>query len=391
MSRLEQNAQKLAELEEDWRDLGPVREITFHGRFSENIDAREGCLPAQEAAEGFAVRARAVGCESAVWPAEFGDWHVSASKLMNPNAEDITEIEQILKRFVEDEMGHFDGWSYPPKKDVQFWPDERSNSAATRARADVPFGLAPVADPLKPTGRGIFAKPLPASWGRFDFVPEDFLRLAQTMAPEAPQPTASAFSQWVYSLYAHAHGSDEHRDQGKDAEGEILALRLAARRRATPGGADNAYLRSVQSPWRLTHNGLHLDEARPPNYFELPQLRVQGEALRASPDLVYSNPQDSKVAIVEIKYSQQPIPKNLWPNIWAQLWCYSHIDAARMASDVTVIGEIWGERWSRGRGSGPRRVDGQRLICLRASVRRNPRSPAYDKFFRRLFQIYSGQ
>lgn len=391
MSTLERNAQKLAELEEDWHDLGTVREVTFRGRFSENIDAREGCLPAQEAAEGFAALARTLGCESSIWPAEFGDWHVSASKMLKPDVENITQLEQLLSQFISDEFGHFDGWSYPPKKDVQFWPDERSNVRATLARAEVLFGLAPVADPLKPAGRGVFAKPLPPQWGRFDLVPAEFLRRAESMAPTEPQSTASSFAQWVYSLYAHAHGSDEDRDQGKDAEGEILALRLAERRRATPSGANNAYLRSVQSPWRLAHNGLHVDPTQPPKYFELPQLRVRGEPLRVSPDLLYANQQESRVAIVEIKYSQMPIPKNLWPNIWAQLWCYSQIGAATSADGVTVIGEIWGERWSKARGSGPRRVEGQRLICLRASVRRDPRAPAYDRFFRRLFEIYSGQ
>lgn len=390
MSLLEQNARKVAELEEDWRDLGPLRKITFHGRFSENIDLREGCLPAEAAAEGVASLARRAGFESSVGPGEFGDWHVWASKMMQPDVADITELEERFKTFVAEQRGDFDGWSYPSKKEVRFWPDARSNEKAALSRAAVLFGEAPVSDPLKPSGRGFFAKPIPAAWDRFDFVPSEFLSRAESLAPAKPQPTASGFLQWVYSLYAHAHGTDEDREQGKDAEGEILALRMAERRRAASCSTDNAFLRSAQSPWQLMHNGLHIDRDRRPDYFQLPQLRVGGEPLRVSPDLLYVNRREGKVAIVEIKYSQLPIPKTLWPNIWAQLWCYSHIDAAASANDVTVIGEIWGEQWSKGYGQGSKRVDGQKLICLRSSVRRDPRLPAYDRFFRRLFQTYSG-
>lgn len=391
MSLLEQNAQKLAELEEDWSDLGPLRWIMFHARFSENVDRREGCLPAQEAAEGLAALAQEEGCETSCYGDQYGDWSVVASKKMEPTAANVTVLEELLKSFVDEECGYFDGWGYPPKKNIHFWPDSRSNISAIRDRAEVLFGSELVLDPFMPTGRGIFSEPIPESWGQFSLVPSDFLRRAQSMPPEDPQPTASAFSQWIYSLYAHAYGSDEDRIQGKDVEGDILAVRLAERRRATLSCIDNGFLRSTHSPWILMHNGLHIDQDSRPDYFRLPQLRVKDEPLRVSPDLLYINKRDSKAVIIEIKHSRLPIPKNLWPNVWAQLWCYSHIDAAASANDVTVIGEVWGDKWSRGYGRGHRRVDGQRLLCLRASVRRNPRAPAYDRFFRRLFQIYGGQ
>ena len=119
-------------------------------------------------------------------------------------------------------------------------------------------------------------------------------------------------------------------------------------------------------------------------------MRVNGKALRASPDLIYSNNSSSEAIIVEIKYTRMTIPKNLWPNVWAQLWCYAQIDRVAHLQRLTVVGEVWGEMFSRGYGRGRNRVDGKKLICLRASVRRDPRALPYDRFFRQLFQIYSG-
>lgn len=111
---------------------------------------------------------------------------------------------------------------------------------------------------------------------------------------------------------------------------------------------------------------------------------------RASPDLMYSSHDASELLIVETKFSRQPIPRNLWPNVWAQLWCYAQLETASQAKRLTVIGEVWGEAWSSGYGRGRNRVEGSKVLFLRALVRRNPRTPAYDRFFRRLFEIYAG-
>lgn len=120
-----------------------------------------------------------------------------------------------------------------------------------------------------------------------------------------------------------------------------------------------------------------------PNYFSVGDLMVSGEPLRILPDLIYENRHTGEMLIVEIKHSHMEIPNNLWPNIWGQLRCYAQLEQARRAEKVTVVGEIWGDAWTRGR-------DQMRLVCLRASVRRDPRSPPYDRFFRALFDIYRG-
>lgn len=76
-------------------------------------------------------------------------------------------------------------------------------------------------------------------------------------------------------------------------------------------------------------------------------------------------------------------------NVWGQLWCYSQLDLAIEAQTVSVVGEVWGDSWTPpSYGHNSRRVNGTRLISLRASVQRNPRETAYDRFFRELFSIY---
>lgn len=49
----------------------------------------------------------------------------------------------------------------------------------------------------------------------FNIVPADFLAKARRRPPVDPQPTASSFSSWIYSLYSSAVGKDEDRERGK--------------------------------------------------------------------------------------------------------------------------------------------------------------------------------
>ncbi len=398
LTLLERNARQLAELEDDWGELGPKRQIDFHCTFP-NFDRRDT----------FSGKAQDAGFQLRESNEEHGSrCYLIASVQIEPTASAITALQAKLESFLEDADDTYgegdppdgpssvDGWQYPPKREVSFWPNESSSkraavsaqARAAQARAAVLFGGELVKDPLldgwlwlPPSLRDRIDQPRSS----FTLVPSEFLRKALTMQPKAPEPTASAFSQWVYSLYGHAEGSEQDVADGKEAEQEIWE-----RRKAATNCNDNSFLRRAGLSWSLTHNGLHLRDKRMASHFVIPHLCVGGEALRASPDLVYSSRDGTKLLIVETKFSRQPIPRNLWPNVWAQLWCYSQIPASVEAKNVTVVGEVWGEAWSKGYGRGHSRVEGVRVIFLRALVRRDPRATAYDRFFRRLFQIYAG-
>lgn len=165
-------------------------------------------------------------------------------------------------------------------------------------------------------------------------------------------------------------GNEQDIADGKDAEKELWE-----RRKAAASCNDNSFLRHTGLGWSLTHNGLHLRDDGMTNHFVILHLRVGGEALRASPDLMYSSHDASEVLIVETKFSRQPILRNLWLNVWAQLWCYAQLQTASQAKRWTVIGEVRGEAWSSGYGRGRNRVEGNRVLFLRALVRRKTEDP----------------
>jgi len=284
------------------------------------------------------------------------------------------------------------------KQRITFVPDEywnskggrrsrRTNTGSTEARMLSLFSEIDIHDPITSyvsTGEGSFdhrkREPEP-----FNLVPSEFLAKARRLRPIKPEPTASSFSSWIYSLYSQAIGKEEERERGKEVEQEVLD-----RRRAAFQCIDNKYLRKVVSNWALIRNGIEQPEDRPIDYLTIDHLRVGGVPLRVSPDLMYQNRALSKVLIVEIKHTKMFVPTNLWPNVWAQLWCYSQIEVARQADSVGVIGEVWCDEWTRGYRVKGGREPGKCHIMLRASVRRDPRAISYDRFFRQLFEIYSG-
>ncbi|WP_250508121.1 hypothetical protein [Caballeronia sp. GAFFF3] len=268
------------------------------------------------------------------------------------------------------------------RREIEFsrWGEKKNILAAAR-RASIIFEPQEIADRLtnRPLGSGEapykISDSLHPPAQPFWIKPSAFLKLAQRRRPKDPEATASAFAAWIYSLYGQSIGGEEDRERGVALEPEILKGR-----RQLFGLADDKYLIKHGYDWRLIHNGLHIIEDQKPTYFSIGELRVGRQAMRVSPDLVYQNIRNGDVIIVEIKLSRMKIPTNLWPNIWGQLWCYSHLPLAREASNLTVIGEVWGE--STGFGAS---------VYMRASVRRDPRAPEFHRFFRVLFEIYCGR
>lgn len=209
----------------------------------------------------------------------------------------------------------------------------------------------------------------------FGIKASEFLRMAQMRAPRSPEPTASGFAGWVYTLYASP--SEGTRAAAIDNKKQVFRGR-------------HAYMLSEgmlegNGSWELIHSGIRERLPwEPLVYFEIPTLHIRGTPLRASPDLVYQHRETRAVFIVSVGFTSKAIPSNLWPDVWAQLWAYAQIPTWRQG-EVSVIGEIWGRRLSRmprmWRPWDPR---------LRAVVKRDPRTAEFDKFFSALFSIYRG-
>ena len=243
----------------------------------------------------------------------------------------------------------------------------------------------PVADIYDPfrIGASKLWRSLPRS--PFKLVPSEFLRVAQRNRPHRAEATASAFADWVYSLYGRMAHDPRDLERGLEIEHAFVSRQEWRSEKLTVLTAgDDGMLHQLGLDWRQVHCGLHSNANQFVDFFELPELSVRGEALRASPDLVYRRQSTGQVVIVEIKSTRQVIPSNLWPNVWAQLWVYARIPVAKDAPQLEVVGEVWGQRYEGWHGRGP-------ALYLRSSVRRDPRAEAFDRFFSALFDIYRGQ
>lgn len=196
----------------------------------------------------------------------------------------------------------------------------------------------------------------------FQVSPEELLRRARATRPHEREATVSAFSDWVYELY-RAKPSYEGMARGRAAE-ELWSEPICFR-------PDFSSVKSTL--WSLAFDGMGgaIEQAA---VLSAPSLLIGGQPLKGRPDLVYRHRYESCVVIVEVKCTTKPIPRALWPNVWAQLWAYSRIAEYHQAERVVVLAEIWADY-------------GGELI-LRRLVRRDPRRANFDRFYRELFSIY---
>jgi hypothetical protein len=144
-----------------------------------------------------------------------------------------------------------------------------------------------------------------------------------------PKPTVSSFADWVYDL-AHDDVPPEVREAQRElgAEGEAWIER---QRKTIPPA-------QVPFGWTLEFAD-PLDGSAPA--FTISSLTLKGQPLRGRPDLVFRNG-SGDIAIVERKVTRaREVPLQGWPNLRAQLWCYSLIDRWKDAREVYLFGEIW--------------------------------------------------
>lgn len=208
----------------------------------------------------------------------------------------------------------------------------------------------------------------------------DFLRLARSHPPSKRGQTVSDFTSWIYSLYTSRTDSLA-LEYGLKMERPIFRERSKLT-------SDKVFSWIEPSAWELLHNGLRIADVNGNRVasMEIPDLKVDGSAIHASPDLIYVHKTTRAAILIEIKFSLAKIPTNLWPNVWAQLWAYSKIPELQSAPSISAVAEVWAEQFDQGhlksRGA---------TLYLRATKRKNPRNAAFDRFFTELFRIYSGQ
>jgi hypothetical protein len=154
--------------------------------------------------------------------------------------------------------------------------------------------------------------------------------------------TASAFASWVFRQ------TNPQRER-PETDSAVTRERL---RLGTVTHLDiQNFLRHV---WSESYFGVHGltgwtlhyadDTEQPDRTFLASRLTVAGAPLSCRPDVVLTRFGGTQIIMIERKTTFVPearIPSAGFPNIEAQLWCYSWIDDFVRASKVTLVGQLW--------------------------------------------------
>lgn len=199
----------------------------------------------------------------------------------------------------------------------------------------------------------------------------DRARLAAEAPPEKrhwkPEPTVSAFTNWLMRLYA-SEASFLALIVGKQGEQNVV------RHRAHRSRMLKMVPRAGHRGWELWLDGVRsaLSEG-----FSIPSLQVGGKVVRGCPDLVFRERSTGRILIVELKFSEAPMPSDGWPNLRAQLWAYSRMELFAKAPEVLLAGEVW-------------RGDGDDAVYRAGTWHCRAGDPALEKQNRALFEAYGG-
>ena len=168
--------------------------------------------------------------------------------------------------------------------------------------------------------------------GPFRYNPAWILRAAHDSPPESRGADVTDFSGWIFSLY-HEKKDPQSLANGRAVE-EQVRRRYELLRQSVP--------EPVSGDWEPLYRGIGEQDRKQKPPMIVTALRVGGQSLRARPDYAFRETGSRRVLIVEIKASNRDIPSDGWPNLRAQLWCYSQIDDWVVAPEVLLTAEYWG-------------------------------------------------
>ncbi len=172
--------------------------------------------------------------------------------------------------------------------------------------------------------------------------------LEKAEVPIKPKALPSSFADWVYRA---SHGNKKN-DVSDDSR---------IKQRLNLGKIDESLIERFKM-YQWTQNFLNIDERTKSDWrpvfiddgswkrtgegvpYKASSLSVKGKPLLCVPDAVLENAKDGRILIIERKTTRTPepkIPKNGWPNVEAQLWCYSWIDDFLDAEEVLLVGQLW--------------------------------------------------
>ena len=160
--------------------------------------------------------------------------------------------------------------------------------------------------------------------------------------PAKAVPTPSGFADWVY---CNANTKKNVGASGDKADKDRLDIAAYAHDRIeffTRHVWTRGAIGDLDTPdWRLYYLGR--DDERP-SPFRMSRLSIGGAPVKGYPDLVLHNENKNIFIVLERKttyVNERFLPRKGWPNVEAQLWCYSWIDEFQNAEEVLLVGEVW--------------------------------------------------
>lgn len=156
-----------------------------------------------------------------------------------------------------------------------------------------------------------------------------------------PRATASAFADWVFRRENPGWVPPNQGDVAEKAK--QLELGIADHQFVelflNHCWTNRKLAKTGTTGWRLLFADRGDGNQR---YFSATNLTVAGHALRCIPDVVLQHQQSNSLIIIERKTTRtHRIPPAGWPNVEAQLWCYSHIDEFASADRVLLVSQLW--------------------------------------------------
>ena len=156
--------------------------------------------------------------------------------------------------------------------------------------------------------------------------------------PTDPKNNASSFAQWVYResklTRSKPNSENKYKQKGKAAH---LAIDNFFRMK----WAENNLESDSISDWIIEHTET---DGRAGKYYKASGLLINNKPLNCSPDLILRHKKKNQAVIIERKTTFVPsslIPSSGWPNVQAQLWCYSWIDYLSDVEEVILVGQLW--------------------------------------------------
>jgi hypothetical protein len=200
--------------------------------------------------------------------------------------------------------------------------------------------------------------------------------------PDNPVPTASSFANWVFEITNPYYRKADNSEYAKYKSEQMKVGKLSHRRIDLffqQRWAKKNLKCADRSEWDLIYRDTGSPEDR---VYKCSYLKIGDKPMRCKPDAVLRHKNTKSILIIEHKtttVSKNFIPHAGWPNIQAQLWCYSWIDEWLSVSDVQLVGWLW------------HRKDGALISNSEHSFSWNRSDKEHNEYCNDLFKVYGGE